>query len=321
MSTFTSGRVNVTPVQLQSALSLAQLKAALDASPPVASTITGGWVGLDVVEAPVGQFGVSVPPQSKPAIEAAQGDYPERLTARFVFWRTDPQRAAMLPNAGTFDARVLEAVDVVISSEATGGFLALVSSRTEYEIDQIRGAIEDALHATDATAELDPTVRTSLHLGSDDLFLWLLERKGRKPEISPTITISSATGLDARDGRSRVNVIRDELDDARPTYLTAVADGNGLGPVRFALRLPAVPARIQLQLWVDGSFSVITSETHYSLKANIDNERLTAVQDLAYTLIPALIKKYKGDAKWLSSRRLAYVNKCRKALAKRYSRK
>ena len=146
-----------------------------------------------------------------------------------------------------------------------------------------------------------------------------MERKIENPVVDRNLTVAAINGLESRDNRFRQNVLKDEIDGDRPNFLTAVADAHELGPIRFVLRIPPIPARITLVLWADGSFVLITSGTHYSIKANVANESVRAVQDLAYLFIPRLQTFYVSDTDWTSSRRQRFRVSARSKLEERYS--
>ena len=326
MSSMSSGRVSVSPFRATGDVTLEELQDGLAKLPPDGGTQEAGWAEFDPQDINLRSYGTQPPSTSPPRILDAEGVYPKRLIARYYFWSYDGRREALLTAAGMspsdLEVRQLDAVDVIISEEGNSeGFLVLVSSRTESEIGAVLASLRSVFSSIDEDSSLAETTRSSLHVGSGDFFLWLVERKETAGQIHGDLTIATATALDTRDSSSRLNLLKNDIDSNRVAFLTAVVDGDDLGPLRFSIRIPSVPARIALQLWADGSFVLLTSDTHYSLRANVENEPVQAVHDLAYKHLPALIAAHSADTEWPSFRRKEFRKAARKKLAKRYAGK
>lgn len=303
---------------------LAEIALQLGNNPPIAAALTPGWAVFDATDAGVGEFGASPASLEKPQIYPAEGKHPERLIARYYHWVHDAVRDNVLTAAGLsptlLDTSRLAAVDFVISKEPTSdGYLVLASTRTEDELNPPIESALAAIRALDPDADLKSTTRSSIHVGGSDFFLWVVERQTTNPVVDTNLTVASITGIETRDNRARQNLLKNEIDGDRPNFLTAVADGHDLGPIRFTLRIPPIPAKISLYLWADGSFTLLIGETHYSIKANVSNEAMQAVYDLAYDHLPRLIAFYDADTDWTTSRRLAYREGARAKLETRYS--
>lgn len=317
MPTLTSGRLNVTPCFAAATVGLDELRDALDAVKPDNQNMVPGWGAVDTDDHGIGDFGAAAP-ISSPVVAGATGDFPRRLFARFYYWVTDTRPSVRLLNNPTpGQTHYLDAVDVIASEDA-GGLLLLLSTRADQDLGRTVHALAQVLHALDHNAVFDVNARTSLYF-DDDIFLWLIERKLSEPTVSPGVTIAGVTNLDTRDNRDRVNVLRDDIDNGRSSFLTSVADGDRLGPLRFVIRLPDAPAKLTLSLWRDGSFAVLKSATHYGSAANVANEWLQATQDLAYKLLPLLRDLHSADQDWFNARRIAFIEAARNQLSVRYS--
>lgn len=304
--------------------SLDEIREQLSSIPPVVANLSPGWAVFDPADTGIGDFGTSHPYLGTPEIYPASAGHPERLIARYYHWVHDAARDNLLISAGLsptpLETHRLDAVDFVISEDQSfGGYLVLASTRNEQELGPAVDSAITAIQALDPGADLAPTTRSSLHVGGSDFFLWMVERRTTRPIIDASLTLASITGLETRDNRARQNLLRDEIDGDRPNFLTAVADGHDLGPIRFMIRLPPIPAKISLSLWADGSFVLFLSGTHYSMKANVQNEGIQAVYDLAYLYLPRLIDFYTADSDWTNTRRLAYRAGARVKLGTRYS--
>lgn len=328
MSTVSSGRVNVTPMRAATAATLEQIRDVLSQQPPDPSLLTPGWAIFDpAADAALRGYGAVPSNLADPAIIDADGTFPRRLAARYYFWVYDGNRDKLLTKLGmsatNLDTHYLDAVDFFLSADASipGSYLVLGSSRYQGELLPGVASLRDAMTSVDGNSDFTVSNRSSLNVGGKDFFLWLVERREHGAVVDPTITIAATTAIDTRDSRSRVNLLKDEIDEARGNFLTAVVDGDDLGPLRFMIRNPAIPAKITLTLWADGSFSVLTSDTHYSAKAKIKNENIEAVNDLAYRHLPKLIALYKADTDWDTVRRAAYRKRAKKTLRERYSPK
>ncbi|MBH0129348.1 hypothetical protein [Salinibacterium sp. NK8237] len=324
MATISTGRVSITPMRATTSATLNQICAQLGNNPPVVASLSPGWAIFDETDAGIGVIGGSPSNLAHPHIYPQDGAHPERLIARYYHWVHDASREAVLAAAGIsptlFETHRLEAVDFVFSEEnSSNDYLVLASTRTESELNPPIASVLNAMLSIDPSSEFDSITQSAIHVGGSDFFLWMVERRTTNPVVDANLTIASITGIETRDNRARQNLLRDEIDGDRANFLTAVADGHDLGPIRFTIRIPSIPAKISLTLWADGSFTLLLSGTHYAVKAGVQNESLQAVYDLAYVHLPRLIAFYRADTDWTTSRRLAYRTQARLKLEIRYS--
>lgn len=313
MPLFTSGKVAATPLVIDRVFAdLAELRDALNARQPNSDNLLPGWLGPGEDER-VHRFS-STPGHSIPvALLGADTRPPERLLARYYHWVHDRARAELLRDSPIQNHYRLEAVDVLLTLDS-GRVLALVSSRSE-------DVVSTALHALVSAipmAEIDRLAATPLHLGDPDFFLWAMEwiiNGVAIGEVSPT----EATSLRARDHASKPSLIMDTVDVQRNVFLNAVASGDTLDQLRFVVRIGSIPAKLTAELYIDGSFVVLTSGSHYGVHAGVANEHLRSVEDVAYFLIPLLRSQYEQDADWRSRRKAEFEAEARRTLIERLS--
>lgn len=314
MPLFTSGKVAATPLRIENvAADLAGLRDALNARQPNSQKLLAGWLGPAEDER-IHRF-ASAPGHSVPAaVLPADSRTPERLIARYYYWVYDRVRAELLSGSAIQNHYRLEAVDVLLTIDASNQVLALVSSRSEDVVSTTIHALQTAIHS----AEIDRFHATSLHLGDPDFFLWAMEwiiNGAAIGEVSPT----EATSLRARDKSSKPSLIMDTVDAQRNVFLNAVASGDTLDQLRFVVRISSIPAKITAELYIDGSFVILTSGSHYGIHANVTNEHLRSVEDVAYFLIPLLRGQYERDADWRLERKSAFEVEARRTLIERLS--
>lgn len=314
MPLFTSGKVAATPLRVENVhADLSILRDALVARRPNSGNLLPGWLGPAEDER-IHRFASAPGHEIPAAILPADLRTPERLLARYYYWVHDRARAELLSSSPIQNHYRLEAVDVLFTTDSTDRVLALVSSRSEDVVSTAMNAIQSAI----PSAEIDRFSSTALHLGDPDFFLWAMEwiiNGAAIGEVSPT----EATSLRARDRSSKPSLIMDTVDVQRNVFLNAVASGDTLDQLRFVVRISSIPAKITAELYIDGSFVVLTSGSHYGVHAGVTNEHLRSVEDVAYFLIPLLRGQYEGDTDWRSQRKLAFEAESRRVLIERLS--
>ncbi|WP_146086907.1 MULTISPECIES: hypothetical protein [unclassified Rathayibacter] len=319
MPTFTSKRLNVLPASAIARTDLATLLRAMSAQPPSHSSLRGGWASTVDLQSNLGVLNAA-PPPSVPEIVPATAQYPERLLARYYYFVENAKAREARPTASAQEISVLQAIDVLISAEGPNKFLVLFSSRTMAELaPKIFKSLRQLFLEADEDALL--TTRTSsLDFDQPDLFLWLARRARDNPSLDGDTELRMIEAMSGQDHSSRLTVISNGVDFDRPAFLTAVAEVEQLGPAKIAMVDTRLDARLHLELWPNGSFSVITSKTHYRNIVDSRTERLQSVFDLAYTIIPKVVSIYRGDEEWQRSGRSQEILAAARALIERYQR-
>jgi hypothetical protein len=315
---FTSSKVGVFPARLITALSLQELAASLLLKRPDQGSLSSGWGGPTGASPTLLGVRNVAPPISDPTLIPADDDHPERLHARYYFFRTTSQLREVYEDGTDQEQHVLDAIDVFISREndSSASYLMLFSSSNS------------AIVATGPFASLreqvlaaDPSATTSisasdLHLTTPDIFLWLLTRM-RQPQLDSLTTLAGIDAVSGQDSSYRVTALTDGVDFDRPAFLVAVAELEHLGPVRVMLKHGATKSRVTFDIWVDGSFRLITSQSHYSM-TSAEDMRLRAVADLAYIRIPLMKNLYGEDDAWRETGRDAEILAAARSLIERY---
>lgn len=314
MPMFTSGKVAATPFFIENGpQGLDLIRQALMQLPPNETALTPGWLGASNDDR-IRQYGIAPGHEIPVQHISADPRTPDRLLARYYFWTHDPARAAILSHRPTHEHFRLDAMDVVITLLETGQILALASSRTPEHLSAVESGLAASLSG--AVARFDQP--TMLHLGRPDFFLWAIEWIENGPSIGE-VSLLEGSSLATLDGFSRGSTIHHTVDSSRPVVLNAIANGETLGPMRLHVRIDSLPAKIAVELHLDGSFVVLTSETHYSIHAGVANKSMRAVEDVAFFLIPLLRSQYESDIDWSDSRRDSYIAKARQRLVDLYS--
>jgi len=318
--TFTSSRYTVSAATISANTSLTALRNAMLQVRPDHAQLTGGWASIEDAGSNL-RVPNAAPPVSDPELWDDEGDYPERLVARFYFFRRDAQLVKALPQGSEQEHHYLDAVDVIVSAvtDHTKTFQVLFASGN----GSILNGFVRALRALVAGIDEKGTVR---HDGAaigfnPDLFLWLLVRARDDKQIDPSTEIQDVLATSARDNTRRSTMLSDGVDFDRPSFLVAVAEIDQLGPVRVVLRDEELKAKVTTDVFAGGKFSVRKRETHYQDVVGDPETRLASLQDFAYVLLPKVITAYNADTSWPSVRRSAEIRAAAQSLIVRYEQK
>lgn len=320
MPTFTSSRYTVSAATINANVTLETLQDAMKQARPDHATLTGGWASTEDAGSNLRLSNVA-PPVSDPELFEDEGDYPQRLLARYYFFRKDPALVRAYPDGSEQQHHVVDAVDVLISAipGRVRTFQVLFASGNGAMLTGLIRALRAAVAAEDERG----TVR---HDGAavafnPDLFLWLLVRAREDRQITASTEISDVLSATARDSTRRNTLLSDGVDFNRPALLVAVAEIDQLGVARVELRDEELNAKVTADVWASGKFSVIKSETHYPDVVGDAETRLASLQDLAFVLLPRVIDVYHGDTDWDDTRRAREIRAAAASLIERYERK
>lgn len=319
MPTFTSSQVGVYPARLITSAPLHEIAAALVRDRPDHATLAPGWggpaLGTDVA---LGYRNVPAP-VSDPVLLPAENGYPERLHARFYFFRSDATLKRQFSDRAPAEWHTLEAIDVLISPvpEASSEYLCLISARQSTLAARPWMSLLAQVNSIDDRS-IGAFESSVISLEDPDVFLWLLMRVRDEPTLDGTTSVIKVDRIYGRDNAKRLTSLSQGVDFDRPAFLVAVAEKDRLGPARIKLADVAIDARFELDLSSNGGFRVLQDGTHYR-DAVGDETRWRAVHDLAYKLIPKIRAAYLKDTEWFESTRESEIRKSVAALLERYT--
>lgn len=321
MPIFTSGRSGAYPTQLITTLTLEEIAEALTKEPPKHASLTPGWTGPTSGASGLGLANVAPPKADMVILEAGEG-YPRRLHARYYFFKVD---STLKSEHGTKDQKIihkLDALDLFVSETGDGSNkkLCLFSSANDDTMAPAYKSLDELVRSEDTAAQ--STFDSSpLTFGDPDVFLWLLTRRRDDAKFDDLVSLMKIDRISGQDAHRRLTALSKGVDFDRPSFLVAVADVETLGPARLRVRDLGADSRLYFDLKVNGAFAVISSQTTYRNMLDSDRVRLTAVQDLAYRILPLIRETYLKDQEWRDTGRDAEFLKAAKALIDLYTAK
>lgn len=320
MPIFVSSHVGVRPADLLTSLTLVQIGQALVKSRPHHPSLTAGWGGpWDGDGSNLGMWNAA-PPVSDPTILPADDLLPERLHARYYYFESPKWLRDSRPDGTELEQHTLQAIDVLVSrvpGSATK-FLCLFSTHDSAKVGAGAYKSMQAQLLGDDARSMMQISSSDINLEEPDIFLWLLTRLRDAPVLASSITLARIDSISGQDSGSRLTELTKGVSFDRPAFLTAVADVDRLGPARIKIIDSHLKARWVFDLWVDGSFKLVTGLVRYRSGPTEDEKRWLAVHHLAYRVIPALKKAYIGDEEWDDSGRSKEVERAVQALISRY---
>lgn len=322
MPLLTHGAIGVTPIRLDTAASLENLRDAAIAKKPRGSDLEPGWGSLGDSTDLYRVTGAPSPMPGDPAIVEADEYLPRRLEMRGYWWSVE---RAILKHVGADnkrDAMRLEAVDVVISpaSSGDGQYLVLVSSRNRKEINEavrpLISRLEDSLDST-LLVSLDTS---PLDLVSDDFFLWLLYKTLETEQISTKTDTLDVREVRSIDRDTRETHLSRGVGLDRAEFLALLCKANPrFGPIKLLIEHKAPELMLDCEIDLRGAYSIVKSGTGF--KANVEDvepEYLNVLYALhyAHVVYPELVSAWNADIEWGRHKRDAFYAKCRQMLAK-----
>lgn len=313
--------VNVTPVVCRTDMTLAEIRDALAARPPVLDGYHGGWASTNNDKSNMTVVN-GVPPRSEPELLGADGSYPEMIRARYYYWT--PVSTAVTSIAATdTEYRVLHGLDVLISSADAGRVSILVSTRNTQLLRRRDGAVralEQLFRADDDTIRADFKA-SWFALEDADIFLWLAVKTAEDKQLDVEIKLDLLTGTSSTEASGRTADLRAGVDFDRPNFLTAVAEADTLGPIELSFVRVNAEGRssFKLRLHADGGFEIHKSGVSYPHFAGNEDMMLRASYELAFVLIPRINALYKADKSW-PAKRTQVISAAMRELSERYTR-
>ncbi|MFF7684126.1 hypothetical protein ACFZA2_15365 [Microbacterium sp. NPDC007973] len=308
----------MTSARISGEFSLEDLANHLDRNRPDHGLLEGGWAGVNDDQSNLGVLNAA-PPTSNVQILAAEGEFPERLLARYYYWSERKGLREARPDASDAELHELAAIDILVSPHAAGQFLLLVST---LDVAAARRhplkKLELVMQALDVEAKID-LQQSPLRLPGGDTFLWLLVKARDSRMIDANIEIRDIEAVHGQDSVQRVTVLNNSVSFDRPSFLIAVAEGDELGPAKLTLYDGAANVRISFRVWPSGAFSVVTGSTYYPDIMDTATWRLQAVYDISYRFIPILVATYVSDQEWRTEIRAREIRAAAEALVARYS--
>jgi hypothetical protein len=303
---------------LNTGATLDQLLTSLQAVKPSHAALNPGWASQNDSGSNIHVTG-QVPPTSDPEILDVDGDYPRRIAARFYYWVHDsnlpmPDDGSQPPSSDYF----VDAVDLLVSAQPGASFLLLFSTSN----DALAEVAADALLARARSIDPQSTLNRSssaLHLSSPDVFVWIYEHERARRRLAPGLMITKVESVSTVETGNKSGLLKGVVDWDRISFLTALAEGQNFGPVTVTVHLTDLKGvnRVVFALWADGSFSVRATPTHYRGIADQDQLKLTAVNDTAYRIIPAVRSAKATDTGW-AGRKTTMIGDAKAKLASHF---
>lgn len=318
MARFSSGHISATPFTLKSAATLEELKSALSGA-PYSIERRDGFGAISDPTTFIKRYGPERPTPGSPAILDEREPAPRRLASRFYFDELDKRGLASDDDASDVAHRlVLEASDLLLASEGDGEYLGLVGLNPSTGAMRRRfiPALELALEEAGLSGSVF-TADSSLHLETEDLFKWLIYRWKENEDLG-RVTL---TGFDVLHSSEAAGSRRARLAGGaemdRPELLALVAGATTrFGPAKLGIKSSGLDLIAQIELRLDGGFTLISSESRYLKPTGktIEQDLLNIVEDIAYDVIPAIKDAYAQDLPKWSEARPEFTNEARRDL-------
>jgi len=324
MSTLTKGHLSVYPLRVTTRLS------ADNAFGPLidrAHALTQGADGIaerwgstvDEADDLVGSRGVTPPvrlAEIRPDTYTAPDVELPILALRLYWYVFDKPAFEILHNPEPLDYHRLQAADVLITPGADGqSHDVLVTTRTPRSIDRIVVPALKGMYDFVDPAAVVYADDTSMALGDDDIFLWILARSHHAPDVGHDLHIVGVRSVSSEDRLQRAASLSRGVDVDRAELRALITVGARLGPAKFTVRDDLLGLVSEFELYRDGGFTVITGDSWYEDGPKLrDYIGPRIVPDLAFSVLPRLRQAYNGDDVWRRTDRDAYLAEAVQAL-------
>ncbi|MGV3712853.1 hypothetical protein [Pseudolysinimonas sp.] len=297
MAVLSSNQVAVYPFHLDTTATLDELaqQMVVDRFKPTKSSSVG-WGSIDDDDT-----GIKLPPivkidAGRPSVLNASKAQVARLRARYYWLRSDSvARRREGISAGWQATTVLEAADVLLWDDPTGGYTGVVTDRPNH-MKPINALVAVA-RAVDAKASF--TVDTIPQRLDPDFFLWLMYRARSAPDLTPDVRLGGITHISSMDGRQRSVDVKDGATLDRIELAASIALGaTNFGPAKFSIDTSNEGASFFIDLHPDGGFQPYKSSSYEDPNVMGHDFMLTMIEDLWMKTLPELRSIYASDTAW-----------------------
>ncbi len=310
-------RVNVTPGQIFSSLSLEKVAEALLVDVPNASTLESGWRAGESGDEHIGLPRVT-PPAKPLTVREASGHLPRRVHLRFFEYVKNSFVTKYAASGTSPDVTFLQGTDLIIcESDSASRFTILISSDAGTHLNKVVRSVSDLLAIADRGSAVT-ALNSPINFDQPDLYLWLLTRARDKRRIDAGMKVNRVDALSGRDKSSRVTAMTKGVSFDRPAFLVAIADAERLGPAQLRISDTDVNGYLVFTLSTNGSFRLSKSFSHYREPDDEVEVGMRYALDLVFSVIPRIIAAYQGDEVWKTTQRAAEIVSAARALIARY---
>lgn len=306
MGTLASGQINVRTARLHFDGSLQDLVAVAGDSlyPKAPDGESSGWGSFSDDESIIGLSSRLRVHASRPRIEPEGDGKSARAHLRFYFDKVDNVLKRRLSEDNHWWGIYLrQAVDVIIfDGDAEAGFPVHISSRlgpdlTKRIFPALKGLALDIDERAYINHDLIPEAI------DPDLFTWLLASYSQGTNISDNLSLDRIREMNSADGLFQGARYSDDASVARPSIATLLLEGGyQFGPAKFTLTSVSRDLTANLELHLDGGFSVFRTSSYGDDDEITDQEKgIRLVEDVADSLLPELRAAYGEDAEWRRS--------------------
>jgi hypothetical protein len=311
MSNFTFGKLSVSVIRVETTAGLESIATQMAQKPPSYAGLISGWGTIWDDEDGLGNF-TGPPATGTPTVDAAADGWPSRLIGRLYYWTPDRTARRFVQSDSPQAAQRLRGCDFLISRLSEDTLLVVMSSRNRAEQDRtFEPALRSLMQAVDPQAQVQMDT-SPLDLIDSDIYMWMLYRLGADPELGQGLKLMSVREITSRDPFARGANLSQGVDLTRRELQALITnDSIMFGPAKVVLHHEETNAAFDFEIFIDGGFTVHTTETHYpeSMARSVIGWR--AVADLSYRVIPALREAYRSDMKaWKATKREDFIAQC-----------
>lgn len=308
MALLTRGPISFTPITLRTELSLSAVLELMSGALASDDDTTTGWGSTNDDAEYLGRPGPSGLRASEPQLLNQDEIAPDRIVARYYWRRTDRGLLEVVSGQDPLGVQRLKAADIIISATSNDDeYVALLGSRRRIDIN---GLLVPALESLSDEESAHGRVQvlssiSPLDFGDDDFFRWLAYRWVNSPQVTGDLNVRDIRAVEGQDLSNRGTSISRGVGMDRPEFLALLmAASVRLGPAKFLITSEKLGLNLDLELRVDGGFSIQVGESDY------DDESLgrleigpLLVRDAAYHVIPELRYAYNEDDAWRDTQR------------------
>lgn len=302
MGTLTSGQINVRTLRayFDGTLDDVVEGAAQSLYPHNPEQETAGWGNFNDDEAPIGQSSQLEVHASKPLVVAESESKPRRAYMRLYYDKVDVSLRKVLGTESDWrQLCIRQAVDVILfEGDRESGFQIQVASRDENELTRrIIPELKSVLLSIDAKARMDRDLIPEVL--SPDIFAWLLARFSQGLSITEGLSLDTIREIRSADGMMRGARFTETANVDRVDIASLILEGSSdFGPAKLSMTSAGLDLSVDLELFLDGGFSVYRSSAYGS--EDIPSKELgpKLIEDLSLHLLPEMRQAYNLDDEW-----------------------